>query len=236
MRTEVLIRAIPGRSAQVRAAGGLAVRQTGPTTVHLIGTAHTPLGGDEIGIRIEVAAGAVLHVRTVAATIALPARDIIDSTSRWDISVADGGRLLLEPEPMIVAGGARHSSTTVIDAGADSTVVVHEHAQLGRATEDPAHASRARWDGALHIDIGGVAALRHRVALTGGHLGDRIPGNAVSSVFSYPDTRPEAVSPNATAARLRLTADATLTTAIADTASAARRLCEDLEFVALSEL
>ena len=58
----------------VRASGQLAVRRTGPSTVHLVATAFGPLGGDDAEISLVVEEGARLTVRSVAAAVALPAR------------------------------------------------------------------------------------------------------------------------------------------------------------------
>ncbi len=79
MRTlvEVVARAGPGGRTVlpvVRASGQLAVRRTGPSTVHLVATAFGPLGGDDAEIRLVVEVGARLVVRTVAAAVVLPAR------------------------------------------------------------------------------------------------------------------------------------------------------------------
>ncbi|MFW0796873.1 urease accessory protein UreD [Gordonia sp. CPCC 205515] len=231
MQTEIDIVAPAGRSARVAAVGGLAARQTGPNAIHLISTAATPLGGDSIVIRVVVEAGATLHLRTVAATIALPARDRLDSTTEWHIDVAEGARLHVDPEPTIVAGGAQHGSTTTVTAHRDSTVIIAEHAQLGRAEESFAVRTRARWSGALRVDIGGLPILRHRLT-----LGDPAGGGhrAVSSVFRFPDERPATVSPVAYAARLELTRPhdipgSTLTTALDSSTTRARGLCDDLE-------
>ncbi|MGC4963333.1 urease accessory protein UreD [Gordonia sp. DT101] len=228
MHTEIEIVARCGRSPRVAATGGLALRRTGPESAHLISTAATPLGGDTIAVRVTVEAGAVLHLRTVAATIALPSAERIDSSSEWFIQVADGGRLHLDPEPIVVAGGAHHRTSTSVVAHPDATVIIAEHAQLGRVTELPEHIARARWEGSLRVDIGGGPVLRHRLALGGtGH-------RAVSSVFRYPDTRPADVSPDAYAARLELARPpgvngATLTTALAPTTTRARTSCDELD-------
>src|SRR4051812_49852809 len=79
MRTlvEVVARRGPGGRTVlpvVRASGQLAVRRTGPATVHLVATAFGPLGGDDATVRLVVEEGAMLGVRTVAAAVALPAR------------------------------------------------------------------------------------------------------------------------------------------------------------------
>src|SRR4051812_4896688 len=78
MRTlvEVVARRGPGGRTVlpvVRASGQLAVRRTGPTTVHLVATAFGPLGGDDADIRLVVEQGATLSVRSVAAAVAPPA-------------------------------------------------------------------------------------------------------------------------------------------------------------------
>ncbi|NDZ95582.1 urease accessory protein UreD [Streptomyces sp. SID6673] len=233
MHTEIEIVARRGRSPRVTASGGLALRRTGPESAHLISTAATPLGGDTIAVCVSVEAGAVLHLRTVAATIALPSADRVDSSSAWTIEVADGGRLYLDPEPIVVAGGAHHRTTTRVVAHPDATVIIAEHAQLGRLTELPEHVVRARWEGSLSVDIGGGPVLRHRLALGGtGH-------RAASSVFRYPDSRPSEVSADAYAARLELARPpgangATLTTSLAPTTTRARTLCDDLDLAPMA--
>ena len=49
------------------ATGQLAVRRTGPHTVHLLAAAAGPLGGDTAAVVLRVEAGARLAVRSVAA-------------------------------------------------------------------------------------------------------------------------------------------------------------------------
>src|SRR4051812_50083149 len=73
---EVVARCVGGRTVLpvVRASGQLAVRRTGPATVHLVATAFGPLGGDDARIRLVVEEGATLGVRTGAAAVAPPAR------------------------------------------------------------------------------------------------------------------------------------------------------------------
>lgn len=239
MRTEISIVAARGRTVRYREQGGLAVRQTGATGIHLIGTAATPLGGDEIIIRVVVAEGARLDLRTVAATIALPSAHCLESSTRWEIEVASGGALFCEPEPMIVAADAVHHSQTSVSLAADARVVVAEHAQLGRHAE----VGRGRWAGGLTVDVDDIPMLRHRMTLgatpraAGESSGTTPRFRAVSSAFRYPDDRPDAVDPDAYVARLRLApvgdTPASLTTALADGTSAARRLCDRMESAAL---
>lgn len=231
MRTDVTVVARSDASIHTEAVGGFAVRRTGPARVHLISTAATPLGGDEIRVRVVVEAGAVLRVGSVAATIALPAAHRRDSSTGWTIEVEDGGELVCEPEPTIVAAGADHTTTTIVRMHPDARVVVAEHVQIGRGALDTG--ADGRWSGSLHVDAGDHPVLRHRLV-----LGDTARGHrGLTSTFTYPDVRPDAVSAKEYAARLRLAAvtagsgralTPTLTTALADRVSAARDIAAEL--------
>src|SRR5690349_4405608 len=110
MLSEVLIVASPGRAPRIECAGGLAGRRTDTDTVHLVSAAATPLGGDTISIRVVVEAGAVLRVRSAAATMAMPGTVTMESRATWDLEVH--GELDVDPQPTIVAGAARHVTST----------------------------------------------------------------------------------------------------------------------------
>ncbi|WP_439028948.1 urease accessory protein UreD [Gordonia terrae] len=238
MRTEVDIVATADRGVRHRASGGLGVRVIAPGHVQLIGTAATPLGGDEIVVRIRVETGAHLSVGSVAATIALPARGRADSVMRWDIEVADAGHLRLDAQPTVVAGGAVHDSDIVVRMGTEATLDLHEHVQIGRSTTMPAEmVDRDRtgtWTGGLRVEVGGDITLAHRVALGAGTPAASIGHRAMSSVFRYPDLRPDVVHPTEFAARLRLAGDASLTNALGASVAATRRLADVLELDALA--
>ncbi|MFC4128731.1 urease accessory protein UreD [Nocardia rhizosphaerae] len=208
MRTELSIVAAPGRLPRIEAAGGLAGRHTGPDTVHLIGTAATPLGGDELDIRIVVRPGARLTVRSVAATIALPSTLTPLSTAHWDVEVGEGGVLDFDPEPTIVAGGAVHHTVTTVRLAGDARLRLRERVQLGRSGED-----EGGWRGDLVADLGAVPLLRHRLELGAGSCTDdrlRAP-RALDSELRYPDDRP-AWTGGIDAVRLPLAAGGTLAT------------------------
>src|SRR5277367_6773360 len=70
----------------------LVLRRT-PDAVYLVGGAAGPIGGDELGLRISVGAGAFLRVRTAAASIALPGPDGRESALRVTVDVGAGGQL-----------------------------------------------------------------------------------------------------------------------------------------------
>ena len=105
----------PGRLPHIRCRGALAVRLTGPDTVHLVSTAANPIGGDTTLIRVVVEADAQLRVRTTAASIVLPGRDDPESHVRWELDV-DGG-LDLDPEPTVIAAHSRHFSDARVQVG-----------------------------------------------------------------------------------------------------------------------
>ncbi|WP_433520729.1 urease accessory protein UreD [Nocardia pseudovaccinii] len=206
MRTEVRIVAAVGTLPEIHASGGLAARRTGPDTVHLIGTAATPLGGDELDIEIVVGAGARLVVRSVAATIALPSTRTPLSLAHWHFDVA--GELDFDPEPTIVAGGAHHHAVTEVRLTPDARLRLRERVQIGRTGEEG-----GGWRGDLIADIGALPLLRHRLELGAGSATDDnlAAPRALDSELVYPDDRPVETD-GLVAARLPLALGGTLST------------------------
>ncbi|MET8779358.1 urease accessory protein UreD [Nocardia sp. NPDC004654] len=210
MRTDLRIVATTDALPEIHASGGLAARRTGPHTVHLVGTAATPLGGDELHISVTVGQGARLAVRSVAATIALPAATTRISCARWLFEVAEGGELDVETEPLIVAGGADHRAVTTVRLAADARLRLRERVQIGRAGED-----RGAWRGDLIADLDGLPLLRHRLELGCAAATDDAlsASRALDSELVYPDDRPvETFGLHAT--RLPLAAGGSLFTAV----------------------
>lgn len=208
MRTEVRIVARAATLPEIHASGGLSARRTGPDTVHLIGTAATPLGGDEIEVTLVVRPGARLVVRSVAATIALPSASTPMSLAHWRFEVGSGGELDFDPEPTIVAGGARHHTVSTVRLAPDARLRLRERVQIGRSGE--AHGG---WRGDLIADIGPTPLLRHRLELgLGTAVDDPIAApRALDSELCYPDDRP-AETVGLTESRLPLAAGGTLRT------------------------
>ncbi|WP_405165225.1 urease accessory protein UreD [Nocardia sp. NBC_01499] len=208
MRTEVRIVASVAALPEIHASGGLSARRTGPYTVHLIGTAATPLGGDELDITIVVGPGARLAVRSVAATIALPSAATPASLAHWHFQVDSGGDLDFDPEPTIVAGGAQHHTITTVLLAPDARLRLRERVQIGRSGED-----NGGWRGDMIADLGEIPLLRHRL-----ELGSDTPADdplaaprALESELRYPDDRPVETA-GLTEARLPLAAGGTLLT------------------------
>ena len=183
MRSDVLLVARPGRGPHIECAGGLAARRTESDVVHLLSAAATPLGGDVISVRIVVEARARLRVRSVAASVVLPGAGSVVSHSFWDLEVT--GELDLDPQPTVIAGGARHHTSTRLQVGEAATARVRESVQIGRTGED-----QGFWTSALHADVGGTPLLRHRVELGAGSVADDELGTPLACVseLRYPQT------------------------------------------------
>ncbi|WP_071289187.1 urease accessory protein UreD [Mycolicibacterium llatzerense] len=183
MHTQVLIVAAPGRGPRIECVGGVAARRTAPDTVHLVSTAATPLGGDTIDVRVIVAAGARLQVRSVAAMMVLPGAATTQSRSSWDLEVA--GELDLDPEPTVIAGGSSHQATTRLQIADEGRVRLRERVQVGRSGEE-----HGFWEGALNVDRDALPVVRHRVELGAGAVSDDeiAAPRAYVSEFLYPES------------------------------------------------
>jgi urease accessory protein len=164
MRTlvEVVARRGPqGRTVLpvVRASGQLAVRRTGPATVHLVATAFGPLGGYDAEIRLVVEEGARLSVRTVAAAVVLPAREE-SLSSRQVVRAEVAGELDLAPEPTVVTARAVHVAELSAVLAAGGALTATEQVLLGRSGEQP-----GRWTGTTRIERDGVPLLHTTIGL-----------------------------------------------------------------------
>ena len=164
MRTRLEIVARPGPGGRtvlpvVRATGQLAVRRTGPGSVHLVATAFGPLGGDDAEVCLVVEEGARLTVRSVAAAVALPARgESLPSAQRIVAAVA--GTLDLRLEPTVVAARAHHLAELTAQLTDGAGLTAAEHVLLGRTGEEP-----GRWTGTTRIERVGRPLLHTTVGL-----------------------------------------------------------------------
>jgi urease accessory protein len=143
----------------VRASGQLAVRRTGPTTVHLVATAFGPLGGDDAEIRLVVEPGARLSVRSVAAAVVLPARGE-SPPSRQVVRADVAGVLELAPEPTVVTARAVHLAELHAAVAETGELRATEQVLLGRMGEQP-----GRWTGTTRVERAGRPLLHTTVGL-----------------------------------------------------------------------
>jgi urease accessory protein len=124
---------------ELSSGGPLVLRRTGVrgpvATVHLVGGAAGPLGGDHWRLDITVGPDAVLRLRSVAATLALPGAGGAASSMEIHVEVAPGGRLDFAPEPLVAVTGARHRSVARIRIAAGGGLVWREEIVAGRSGE-----------------------------------------------------------------------------------------------------
>jgi urease accessory protein len=201
--SRILIVARPDMLPHIEFRGGIVGRVTGADSVHLVSTAATPLGGDTIEVRVVVEDGAVLHLRSVAATIALPGRASLASRAHTHLEVA--GTLDMELEPTVVAADAQHHTDVTVRLSDCGSIRLRERVQVGRTGE-----RQGFWSGGLRVDAD-IPVLRHRVEIGAGSVADDViaaPRAAVSELH-YPQ-RPDHVDPAATV--LELAAGGVLTT------------------------
>ena len=111
---------------------------------------------------------------------------------------------------------------------------IRDSVQIGRSAELGDKDAGGRWEGGLHVDVGDVPALRHRVALGVGSTAHQSGLRATSSVFRYPDTRADQVDPEAFAARLGLASGGSLATALGATVAQTRRLVDEMELATMA--
>jgi urease accessory protein len=183
MLSDVLIVARPGRAPGIECTGGVTARRTSADTVHLVSAAAIPLGGDTVRVRVVVERGARLWLRSAAATMAMPGNLSMESRSSWDLEVA--GLLDLDPQPTIIAGSARHISTTRLSLSDEGRARVRERIQIGRSYE-----RQGFWSGAMNADVDDVPLLRHRVDMGTGSVTDDVLGTPMACVseLRYPET------------------------------------------------
>ncbi|BBY20534.1 urease accessory protein UreD [Mycobacterium stomatepiae] len=184
MHSEVLLVALRDRLPRIQCSGAIQARCTAPDTVHLVSAAATPLGGDTISIRVVVEAGAVLKLRSAAATVVLPGAKTPTSHADWAIDVS--GTLDVDLEPTVVAADARHVSTVALVLRDDGRVRFRERVQIGRCNERDGF-----WSGSLRANRHDRPLLRHRVELGAGSVADDsiAAPRAIISELCYPTTQ-----------------------------------------------
>lgn len=122
------------RMAVLRSQAPLLLRRT-PDAVFLVGGAAGPLGGDDLRLHIQVCSGAVLQMRSVAASLAQPDPAGRPSDMSIEVDVAAGGALDWAPEPLVLTTGAHHRVHTSINLHGDAALRWRDVTVLGRHDE-----------------------------------------------------------------------------------------------------
>ena len=135
----------------------------------MVGTSASPVGDDDVAVALDVGAGAVCAVRSVAATVAWSGRG---SRQRTSVTVADGACLDWAPQPLVATARCDHTSEAAVHLGPGARLRWVEQLVLGRSGESP---GRLRAD--LRVDVGGLPLLRHSLVL-GGPVSPAVLGDA----------------------------------------------------------
>lgn len=167
---------VDGDQVRWRDSTPVTLRPTGPGRVHLVQAAGGPLGGDELGLDVRVAAATEIEVRSAAATVAQPGPS--GDAAYWSVTatVGAGGTLHWRPEPTVVCAEADYRAALNVDLAADARLVVREQVVLGRIGEA---AGRCRCR--LTVRVAGVPLVDTETVLDG--VDDALCGPAGSAGF-----------------------------------------------------
>lgn len=185
----------------------------GRPVVHLVGSAASPLGGDELTLTVRVGPHACLVLAGIAAAVALPGPHGGVSRTTVHLELGAGAKVDYLPEPTVVTRRARHESLLTVALADDAHLRTRETVVLGRAGEVAGELTTA-----LQVTRCGRPVLRQRTSVTPEVLMGR---RVLATELSTGDTRETASGE--WWSRTRLAAGGTLTTALADDAVTALR-------------
>lgn len=115
---------------------GTAAARSPVATVHVVGSASTPLGGDDVTLEVEVGPGAELVLTGVAATLALPGQGgAVASRLVVRLQVGERAGVQYLPEPTIVTRRAEHHSELHAELGPGARLRCREVLVAGRSGE-----------------------------------------------------------------------------------------------------
>ena len=123
----------------------------------LVGTAASPVGGDEIEIRVTVGPGAHLVVRSAASTIAWASGG---ARLHLEVEVGAGGCLDWALQPLVASASCQYTQEAAVSLAPGAELRWAEEVVLGRHNEEPGDL-----DLRLDVDWDGLAVLRHRLAV-----------------------------------------------------------------------
>jgi urease accessory protein len=147
------------RCTTLRSSPPISLRTT-PDGLYLASSAAGPIGGDDLRLDVDVAAGADLDIRTVAAGLVHPSAHGHSSRLDVHVTVAGGATLRWLPEPTVLVQGCDHRTVSTIRLAAGASLVWRDEVVLGRHDE-PSGSLLQR----LRIDVAGRPLLRSDLAL-----------------------------------------------------------------------
>ncbi|MEI7032110.1 urease accessory protein UreD [Streptomyces pratensis] len=107
--------------------------------VCVVGAMSAPLGGDRLRIEAEARSGAVLHITSAAATLALKGPSGEPATYDVALSVGEHAKLYWSPKPLICAAGSDLRQSWTVDVAPTARLALREELVLGRTGEPPGH-------------------------------------------------------------------------------------------------
>lgn len=115
---------------------GTAAARSPVVTVHMVSSATTPLGGDDVSLNVMVSAGAQVVLTGVAAALALPSQDC-DVGSRLVVRLEIGARARVQylPEASVITRRADHRSELHAALGSGARLRCREVLVAGRNGE-----------------------------------------------------------------------------------------------------
>jgi len=189
----------------------------GEPLVHLVNSAASPLGGDDLTLTVHVGPKACLTLTGIAATVALPGTHGEKSRTTVHLELDEGATVTYLPEPTVITRRARHESVLTATLAAGAHLHTRETLVLGRANEPPGELSTT-----LHVVRDKSPIIRQHLAVTPETLmGKRVLATELSTCDERETASGEWWS------RTRLAAGGTLTTALADDAVTASRQLRD---------
>ena len=106
------------------------------TRIALVPDQAVLLAGDHVEVSVRVGSGRTLQIVEPGGTVAYAMRG---SSARWDVTieVEDGGSLVWEGQPFVVAEGADVSRRLAVNLAGSARVTLRETLVLGRSGEQP---------------------------------------------------------------------------------------------------
>lgn len=185
----------------------------GQPVVHLVNSAASPLGGDELTLTVRLGAHACLTLAGIAASVALPGPIGERSLTTVRLELDEGARLVYLPEPTVITRRARHVSVLVAELGQGAHLHTRETVVLGRDGEEPGELTTT-----MNLTRVRFPVVRQSLVVTPEVLlGKRVLATELSTSDERGTASGEWWS------RTRLAAGGTLTTSLADDAVTASR-------------